>query len=54
MLNSHMEETSPYDAIDTLSELTPKDVLEFVTKELREDRAVLSIIEKEGESNGNC
>ena len=54
MLNSHMEDTSPYDAIDTLSELTPRDVLEFVTKELREDRAVLSIIEKEGESNGNC
>ena len=54
MLNSHTDGVSPYAAIDTLSELTAQDVMKFVTEELREDRAVLSIIEKEGAENGNC
>ncbi|MBP8592888.1 MAG: insulinase family protein [Ruminococcus sp.] len=49
MLSSHMDGVSPYEAIDMLSELTSQDVLRFAEEELREDRAVLSIIEKEGE-----
>ncbi|MBQ8961362.1 MAG: insulinase family protein [Ruminococcus sp.] len=49
MLNAHMEGISPYDTIDALSELTSEDVLRFALEELREDRSVLSIIEREGE-----
>lgn len=47
MLNSHMEGVGPYDAIEVLSELTSSDVTDFMRRELRRDRSVLSIIEKE-------
>ena len=47
MMNSYMEGVGPYDAIDVLSELTAEDVTEFLRSELRRDRCVLSIIEKE-------
>lgn len=47
MLNSHMENVSPYASIDVLSELTSDDVLSFIKQELHSDRCVLSVIEKE-------
>lgn len=47
MLNSHIDGVSPYDAIEVLSELTSNDVIEFMRREMRRDRCVLSIIEKE-------
>ena len=47
MLNSYMEGVGPYDAIDMLSELTADDVAELMRSELRRDRCVLSVIEKE-------
>ena len=47
MLNSYMDDISPYDTIEVLSELTSSDVIEYMRKEFHPDRAVLSIIEKE-------
>ncbi len=46
MINSAMNGYMPFDAIDTLSELTDDDVLRFIRDELREDRFVLSVIER--------
>ena len=45
MMNSHMEETGPYDAITVLSEMTCEDVLEFMKNELKRDKLVMSVIE---------
>ena len=47
MLNAHIDNVGPYDAIDVLSELTSSDVIDYMRRELRRDRCVLSIIEKE-------
>lgn len=45
MMNSHMEETGPYDAITVLSEMTCNDALDFMKNELRRDKLVMSVIE---------
>lgn len=47
MIGAHMDGIGPYDAIETLSEMTSEDVLRFIRSELRGDRSVLSVIEKE-------
>ena len=47
MLCSHMDEVGPYDAIEALSDLTSADVIDYMRRELRPDRCVLSVIEKE-------
>lgn len=47
MLSAYMENVSPYDTIEVLSELTSTDVINYMRRELRRDRSVLSIIEKE-------
>ncbi len=47
MLNAHIDDVGPYDAIEVLSELTSEDVIDYMRRELRRDRCVLSIIEKE-------
>lgn len=47
MLSAHMDGNGPYDAIDLLSELTKDDVTDFMRSEMRSDRCVLSVIEKE-------
>ncbi|MDO4863401.1 MAG: pitrilysin family protein [Ruminococcus sp.] len=48
MINSHMEGVAPYDAIDTISALTAEDINSFIKNELRSDRVVLSVIERDG------
>jgi len=50
MLNSHMEEVAPYDAIDIISSLTVDDINDFIKNEMRSDKVVLSVIEKDGGS----
>lgn len=45
MINSHMEDVSPFDAINVLSEMKCSDVMEFIRSELRSDRLVMSVIE---------
>jgi hypothetical protein len=47
MLNAHIDGVGPYDAIEVLSEMTSSDVIDFMRREMRRDRCVLSIIEKE-------
>lgn len=47
MLNSHMEDVGPYDAIQVLSDMTSSDVIDFMRRELIPDRSVMSVIEKE-------
>ncbi|MCR5599583.1 MAG: insulinase family protein [Ruminococcus sp.] len=47
MLSSYIDGISPYDTIEVISALTSADVMDFMRRELRRDRAVLSIIEKE-------
>ncbi len=47
MLSAHMDGTGPYDAIEVLSDLTCADVIDYMRREMRPDRSVLSIIEKE-------
>ncbi len=47
MLNSHMDGAGPYDAINVLSDLTREDVTDYMRREMRPDRCVLSVIEKE-------
>ncbi|WP_028518338.1 EF-P 5-aminopentanol modification-associated protein YfmH [Ruminococcus flavefaciens] len=47
MLNAHIDDVGPYDAIEVLSALTSDDVIDYMRRELRRDRCVLSIIEKE-------
>lgn len=49
MINSYIEGVAPYDTIDTLSAVTAEDVNNFIRNELRSDRSVLSVIEKDGE-----
>lgn len=51
MLNAHLEGISPFDKINVLSELSPDDVYNFICSELRSDRLVLSVIEKDGVNN---
>ena len=48
-INAHMDGIGPFDEIEVLSELTSGDVLEFMKKEMRRDRMVMSVIEKEAE-----
>ena len=50
MINSHIDGVAPYDAIDILSALTADDIINFIRNELRSDRVVLSVIEKDGGS----
>ena len=50
MINSHMEDIAPYDAIDIFPTLTAEDINSFIKNELRSDRIVLSVIEKDGGS----
>lgn len=50
MLNSHFDGVAPYDTIDTISALTADDINNFIANELRNDRIVLSVIEKDGGS----
>lgn len=45
MINAHMEEVSPYDAINVLSDMKSSDVYDFIRSELSRDRLVLSVIE---------
>lgn len=47
MINSHMEGTGPYEAIEVLSSLTKDDVLGFIADELCEDKLVMSVVEGE-------
>ena len=51
MLNAHLEGISPFDKLNVLSELSPDDVYNFICSELRSDRIVLSVIEKDGVNN---
>lgn len=44
LINSHMDGVSPYDTIGVLSELSGKDVYEFIKNELCSDKTVLSVI----------
>lgn len=48
MINSHMEEVSPFDAVNVLSEMKSSDVMDFIRSELRSDRLVMSVIEGTG------
>lgn len=50
MINNHFDGVAPFDAIDTISALTADDVNNFIKNELRSDRVVLSVIEKDGGS----
>jgi hypothetical protein len=36
----------PFDVVDTVSELTAEDVLQFIKSELLSEQTVLSVIEK--------
>ena len=47
MLSSYMDDISPYDTIEVLSELTVDDVINYMRREFLPDRTVLSVIEKE-------
>ena len=47
MINAHMDGVLPFDALDTLSEVTSEDVVEFMKNEFRSDRLVMSVVEKE-------
>lgn len=47
MINSHMDGILPFDALDTLSEITSDDVLQFMKDEMRSDHLVMSVVEKE-------
>lgn len=47
MLNAHMDSVGPYDTIEVLSDLTCDDVIDYMRRELRPDRSVLSVITKE-------
>lgn len=46
MINSEMSGYKPYDAINTFSEITSADILDFIKTKLRSDRMVLSVIER--------
>lgn len=48
MINSHMEEISPFDAVNVLSDMKSSDVMDFIKSELRSDRLVMSVIEGTG------
>lgn len=50
MLGAYMAETSPYDIISTVSGMTSDTVLEYIRRELHEDKLVMSVVE--GASNG--
>ncbi|MCM1473617.1 MAG: insulinase family protein, partial [Muribaculaceae bacterium] len=45
MLGAHMSGTNPYDMIDMISEMTSDTVLEYMRRELREDKLVMSVVE---------
>lgn len=45
MLGAHMSGVSPYDMIDMISEITSDTVLDYMRRELREDRLVMSVVE---------
>ena len=49
MLGAHMDGVSPYASIDTLSEITSSDVLDFIRSEFLSDRLVLSVVERKVE-----
>ncbi|MBP3267066.1 MAG: insulinase family protein [Ruminococcus sp.] len=49
MSGAHMDGLSPFDTIDRLAELTPQDVLDFMSSELSDDKLVLSVIERMAE-----
>ncbi len=46
MISSHMAGFKPFDVVDTVSELTAEDVLQFIKSELLSEKTVLSVIEK--------
>ncbi|MDE5854187.1 MAG: insulinase family protein, partial [Ruminococcus sp.] len=46
MINNHMDGIGPYDILDSLSEITPDDVYNFIRSELLTDKLVLSVIER--------
>ena len=45
MLGANMSGIEPYDTIDVISGMTSDTVLEYMRRELREDRLVLSVVE---------
>lgn len=45
MLSGYMANVSPYDIIDTVSEITSDTVLKYIRSELNEDKLVMSIVE---------
>jgi predicted Zn-dependent peptidase len=47
MMNSHMDETEPYDTISVLSDMTAADAESFIRNELRRDRLVMSVVKGE-------
>lgn len=47
MMNSHMDETGPYDAISVLSEMTAADALGFMRESFSRDKLVMSVITAE-------
>ncbi len=46
MINSHMCGTKPFDMIDILSQATSKQCLEFIKREITEDKLVMSVVEE--------
>lgn len=49
MSGAHMDGISPFDTIDRLTEITPQDVINFISSELSNDKLVLSVIERMAE-----
>ena len=45
MLGANMSGTNPYDMIDMISGMISDTVLEYMRRELREDRLVMSVVE---------
>lgn len=45
MLGAYMAEVSPYDIIDTVSEMTSDTVLEYIRSELDSNKLVMSVVE---------
>ena len=50
MINSHMDDVTPYEAIDVISAMTADDINYFIKNELKSDKVVLSVIERDGGS----
>ncbi|MCM1506096.1 MAG: insulinase family protein [Ruminococcus flavefaciens] len=49
MIGAYMADTLPYDIIDTVSSMTSEKVLEYIRRELSEDKLVMSVVEGESD-----